>query len=336
MSSFTAILATQVDGKFTAELEQLERSALPAGEVLIRVQYSSLNYKDGAVLKGMPGFIRKWPMVPGIDLSGVVEESSSPQYKHGDEVVVTGWGLSETQWGGYSELCRLDAKYLVPLPKGLTLKQAMGIGTAGFTAMQCVMALERHGLREIVKNEKTSEVLVTGAGGGVGSIAIAVLAKLGYRVTASTGRVKELGDYLRDLGAKDVIDRALLSAPAKGPLNSERWAGCADTVGGDVLAGVLRATAINGSVAACGIAGGGALATHVAPFILRGVNLLGINSVHVPYAERLEIWRRLAQDLPLNLLDDEMITEVPLESVFDLAEKILAGQVRGRTVVRVA
>ena len=334
MSTFKAILATQVNGKFEIAIDDLEREALPAGEVLIRVAYSSLNYKDGAVVKGLPGFIRKWPMVPGIDLSGVVEESSSASYKHGDQVVVTGWGLSETQWGGYSELCRLDAKYLVPLAKGLTLKQAMGIGTAGFTAMQCVLALEKHGLKERVTNEKTCEVLVTGAGGGVGSIAVAVLAKLGYKVTASTGRADEIGDYLHGLGAKQIIDRTALSVPGKGPLTSERWAGCVDTVGGEVLAGVLRATAINGSVAACGLAGGGALATHVAPFILRGVNLLGINSVHVPFSERLEIWRRLSEDLPMPLLED-MMTEEPLEAVFDLADKILAGQVRGRTVIKI-
>ena len=327
MPTFKAILATQADNKFQISLTQLERSALPPGEVLIRVKYSCLNYKDGAVVKGWPGFIRKWPMVPGIDLAGVVEESASSEFKTGDAVVVTGFGLSETLWGGYSELACLDAKYIVPLPKGLTPKQAMAIGTAGFTAMQCVMALERH------RTEKTKPVLVTGAGGGVGSVAIAILGHLGYKVAASTGRA-ELHDYLRSLGAAEIVDRAEISAPTKGPVVSERWAGVVDTVGGETLAGALKAVAINGSVAACGIAGGGAFTTHVAPFILRGVNLLGINSVYVPMAERHEIWRRLASDLPLNLLD-AMTTEQPLENVFTLAEQILAGRIKGRTVISI-
>ena len=327
MSTFKAVLATQVDHKFQISLQQLERAALPPGEVLIRVQYSGLNYKDGAVVKGWPGFIRKWPMVPGIDLAGVVEESASDQFKPGDQVVVTGFGLSETMWGGYAELARLDAKYLVPLPQGLTPKQAMAIGTAGFTAMQCVMALETH------KTEKTRPVLVTGAGGGVGGVAIAILGHLGYQVAASTGRA-ELHDYLRSLGASEIVDRAAISAPTKGPLVSERWAGVVDTVGGETLAGALKAVAINGSVAACGLAGGGAFSTHVAPFILRGVKLLGINSVYVPLAERYGIWRRLAADLPLNLLD-AMTTVEPLENVFALADQILAGQVRGRTVISI-
>lgn len=334
MAPFRAILATQPDGKFHISLTELRPSDLPSGEVLIKVLYSSLNYKDGAVLKGWPGFIRKFPMVPGIDLSGVVAESSSPLFKAGDEVLCTGWGLSETQWGGYSEYARLDAKYLVPLPNGLTLRQSMGIGTAGFTAMQCVMALERHGLAQISRNEKARQVLVTGAGGGVGSIAIALLSKLGYAVAASTGRAAELEPYLRSLGAVEIIDRLALAAPSKGPLQSERWAGVVDSVGGETLAGALRAVAVNGSVAACGIAGGGALATHVAPFILRGVNLLGINSVLVPYEERLEIWRRLAQDLPKPMLES-IIQEAALDDVFSLADQILSGQVKGRLVIRV-
>jgi acrylyl-CoA reductase (NADPH) len=329
MSTFKALLATQEDGKLHVSFQQLDRDQLPPGEVLIRVAYSGLNYKDGLAVLGRPGVMRKFPMVPGIDLAGVVEESSSPEFKPGDQVVMTGGGLSETVWGGYSELARLDATYLIPLPQGLTLKQAMGIGTAGFTAMQCVLALEKQG---VVPGGR--DVVVTGATGGVGSVAVAVLAKLGYRVAASTGRGAELGDYLRSLGAAEILDRATLSAPAKGLLASERWGGAVDTVGGDTLAGVLRAVVSNGSVAACGLAGGLALNTTVAPFILRGVNLLGINSVFVPKAERVEIWQRLSRDLPLPLLDS-MIQEEPLDKIFELSEQILAGHIHGRTVIRI-
>jgi len=237
-------------------------------------------------------------MIPGVDLAGVVEESSSPDWKPGDEVVVTGFGLSETAWGGYAELARVSADWLVGLPKGLTLKQSMAVGTAGFTAMQCVVALERHGLVA----SSGGEVLVTGAAGGVGSIAIAILAKLGYRVAASTGR-PEFGDYLRSLGASEIIDRTTLNTPGKRPLESERWGGAVDSVGGETLAAIVRGLVANGSVAACGVAGGAALNTTVYPFILRGVNLLGINSVYVSRPDRLLIWERLSRDLPLPLLD---------------------------------
>lgn len=328
MSPFTALLATQVDGKFHASFERLDRSALPSGEVLVRVLYSDLNYKDGLAVTGRPGVIRKFPMILGIDLAGVVEESTSPDWKPGDPVVVTGCGLSETMWGGYSELARLDAKHLVKLPPGLTLKRSMAIGTAGFTAMQCVLALERHGLQP-----GSGDVLVTGAGGGVGSIAVAILAKLGYKVAASTGRA-ELHDYLRSLGAAEILDRAVLAAPSKRPLESERWAGAVDTVGGDTLAAIVRALVPNGSVAACGLAGGSALTTTVMPFILRGVNLLGVNSVYVSRADRLLIWDRLSRELPLPLLDS-MTEEAPLAAVFELGEKILAGHIRGRIVLRI-
>jgi acrylyl-CoA reductase (NADPH) len=334
MSTFKALLATQEDGKSddgktTVAFREIDLSSLPPGEVLIRVQYSSLNYKDGLAVTGRPGVIRKYPMVPGVDLAGVVQESSSPMWKVGDAVVVTGSGLSETIWGGYSEFAKIDARHLVKLPENMTARQAMGIGTAGFTAMQCAKALERHGVKP-----DSGEVVVTGAAGGVGSVAVAILAKLGYRVVASTGRA-ELADYLRALGATEIIDRSVLSAPSKRPLDSERWAGGIDTVGGDTLAGVIRGLKMGASAAACGVAGGGALNTTVFPFILRGVNLLGINSVTVAREERLEIWRRLALDLPLPLLDS-MIEEEPLDRIFDLGEKILAGQVRGRTVIRVA
>lgn len=328
MTSFNALLVNQLDGKFAASIQQLNSDALPPGEVLIRVAYSSLNYKDGLAVTGKPGVIRKYPMVPGVDLAGTVEESASANFKPGDKVVVTGCGTSETLWGGYSQYARLDAEYLVPLPATFSLKQAMGIGTAGFTAMQSVMALEDHGVKSPGR-----EVVVTGAAGGVGSVAIAILAKLGYKAVASSGRA-ELHDYLRGLGASDIIDRNVLSAPSKRPLDSERWAGAIDNVGGDTLAGLLRSVVIGGSVASCGLAGGAALNTTVFPFILRGVNLLGIDSVRVPNQRRREIWARLARDLPLSLLDG-IIEVKPLTDIFDLGEQILAGKVRGRTVIDV-
>ena len=328
MTSFNALLVNQLDGKFAASIQQLNSDALPPGEVLIRVAYSSLNYKDGLAVTGKPGVIRKYPMVPGVDLAGTVEESASANFKPGDKVVVTGCGTSETLWGGYSQYARLDAEYLLPLPATFSLKQAMGIGTAGFTAMQSVMALEDHGVKSPGR-----EVVVTGAAGGVGSVAIAILAKLGYKAVASSGRA-ELHDYLRGLGASDIIDRNVLSAPSKRPLDSERWAGAIDNVGGDTLAGLLRSVVIGGSVASCGLAGGAALNTTVFPFILRGVNLLGIDSVRVPNQRRREIWARLARDLPLSLLDG-IIEVKPLTDIFDLGEQILAGKVRGRTVIDV-
>lgn len=328
MSTFKALVVNQEDGRFSAAIKEVSRDSLPAGEVLVRVAYSSLNYKDGLAVTGKPGVIRKFPMVPGVDFAGVVEESSVAEFKLGDEVIVTGCGTAETMWGGYAQLARLDPQFLVPLPKGMTLVQAMGIGTAGFTAMQAVMELERHGLKPGGR-----EVLVTGAAGGVGSVAIAILAKLGYKVVGSSGR-PELHDYLKRLGAAEILDRAAVAAPSKRPLDSERWAAAIDSVGGDTLAGVLRSVATGGSVAACGLAGGPTLNTSVFPFILRGVNLLGIDSVRVPNARRREIWSRLASDLPLSLLDG-MIQVEALEEVFNLGEKILAGQVRGRVVIDV-
>ena len=328
MQPFKALLVTQDDGKFAASIQQLQPDALPQGEVLIRVAYSSLNYKDGLAVTGKPGVIRKYPMVPGVDLAGTVEESSSPDFKKGEEVVVTGCGTSEVLWGGYSQYARLDAQYLVPVPSRFNLKQAMGIGTAGFTAMQSIMALEDHGLKPGGR-----EVLVTGAGGGVGSVAIAILAKLGYKAVASSGRA-ELHDYFRALGASEIADRNTIAAPSKRPLDSERWAGAIDNVGGDTLAGVLRSVALGGSVASCGLAGGATLNTTVFPFILRGVNLLGIDSARVLNAQRRQIWARLAQDLPTNLLDS-MIQVKPLAEVFQLGEQILAGKIRGRTVIDV-
>lgn len=330
MSTFRAVFAQQIEGKPKISIQQIDRASLPPGDVLVRVRYSDLNYKDGLAVTGRPGVIRKYPMIPGIDLAGVVEDSSAPDWKAGDEVVLTGCGLSETAWGGYAELARVNANCLVGLPQGLTLKQSMAIGTAGFTAMQCVVALERHGLVAGSNNE----VLVTGAAGGVGSIAVAILAKLGYRVVASTGRA-ELGDYLRSLGASEIVNRTTFNAPTKRPLESERWAGAVDTVGGETLAAIVRSLVVNGSVAACGVAGGAALSTTVYPFILRGVNLLGINSVYVSRSDRLLMWQRLSRDLPVPLLDS-MTQEAPLEAVFELGEKIIAGAIRGRTVIRVS
>jgi acrylyl-CoA reductase (NADPH) len=328
VETFKGLLATQDNGKFEVSLRQLDRSALPPGEVLVRVAYSSLNYKDGLAVTGKPGVIRTFPMVPGIDLAGTVEESASSTFHRGEAVAVTGCGTSETFWGGYAQLARLNAEYIVPIPKGWSTKQAMAAGTAAFTAMQCVMALEDHGLQPGGR-----EVVVTGAAGGVGSAGIAILARLGYKVAASTGRA-QLSDYLHKLGATEIIDRSILSASSKRPLESERWAGAVDNVGGDTLAGLLRTMAIGASIASCGVAGGGAFTSTVYPFILRGVNILGIDSLRLPNARRRQIWNRLARDLSLELLD-EMMQVVPLGEVVALGEKVLAGQVRGRVVVDV-
>src|SRR5581483_4850912 len=322
MSKFKALIADQKDGQFTASIQEIDQSALAAGEVLVKVAYSSLNYKDGLAVTGKPGVIRKFPMVPGVDFAGTVAESASSSFKAGDEVIVTGCGTSETMWGGYAQYARLDAEFIVPLPNGMSLKQSMGIGTAGFTAMQSVVAMEAHGLAS------DGEVLVTGAAGGVGSVAVAILSKRGYKVAASTGGA-ELSGYLKSLGAAEVLDRAAVAAPSKKPLEGARWAGAIDSVGGDTLAGLLRSMAIGGVVASCGLAGGPAFSTTVFPFILRGVSLLGIDSVRVPNAKRREIWDRLRRDLDLGLLDS-MIEVAPLGRVFELGEAILKGQTRGR------
>jgi acrylyl-CoA reductase (NADPH) len=328
VSTFRALVATEEAGKTTVQIQQVSRDTLPPGEVLVRIWYSSLNYKDGLAVTGRPGVIRKFPMVPGIDFAGTVEESASPDYKRGDPVVLTGAGAGETAWGGYSQWARWNAEFLVPLPKGMTLVQSMAVGTAGFTAMQCVDALERHGLKPGGR-----DVLVTGAGGGVGSVAVAVLGKLGYRVAASTGR-PELGDYLRSLGATDIIDRESLIVVSKRGLERERWDGAVDSVAGSTLAGILPWMANNSSVALCGMAGGAEAATAVWPFILRGVNLLGINSVRVTREERLRIWDRLSRDLPIALLDS--LTQVaPLARIVELGGEIIKGKIRGRVVIDV-
>jgi acrylyl-CoA reductase (NADPH) len=322
---FRAILATEEDGKAVARMTEITVGDLPAEGVLIDVAYSGLNYKDGLALNGNLGKVmRTLPMVPGIDLSGTVRESSDPRFAQGDEVIVTGWGLSETEWGGYSQQARVKADFLVKLPSGLDLKRAMAIGTAGFTAMLCVMALEDHGVA------KDKPVLVTGAAGGVGSVATAVLAANGYQVAASTGRAETHG-YLKDLGAAEILDRAEL-AEAGRPIDKERWSGVVDTVGSQTLATAIAQTARHGSVAACGLAGGNDLPTTVLPFILRGVNLLGIDSVYCPAERRGRAWTRLAAELPQDKLD-AMTDVIPFDALVARSKLILKGQVRGRTVV---
>jgi acrylyl-CoA reductase (NADPH) len=325
--TFRALIAEGARRDYRTELRDLPGDQLPAGDVLVEVAYSSLNYKDGLAVTGRGDVLRTFPMVCGIDLAGHVLESASPDLKSGEKVIAVGQGLGETIWGGYSQRARVPASALLPLPAGLSLEQSMAIGTAGFTAMLCLMALEHQG---VVPGARP--VLVTGAGGGVGSVAVALLAARGYTVAASTGRA-EVHDYLRGLGATTVIDRATLAA--KPPLLApETWAGAVDSVGGQTLASVLAATAAYGAVAACGLAGGIEIPTTVVPFILRNVSLLGINSVHAPMPVRLQAWERLARQLPLSLL--RTITTVePLSNIEALSDRILAGQIRGRVVVDV-
>jgi acrylyl-CoA reductase (NADPH) len=326
--AFQALVLHEDAGKVAARIEPVEDTALPAGDVLVAVEYSTLNYKDGMILAGIGRLVRAYPHVPGVDFAGTVERSDSADYKPGDKVVLTGWRVGEVQWGGYAQKARVKASQLVKLPEGLTTKRAMAIGTAGFTSMLAVRALEQHGLAP-----GDGEVLVTGAAGGVGSVAIALLAKLGHTVAASTGRAT-LHDYLKDLGVTTIVERASLAAEPKRPLDSERWAGAIDAVGGTTLATVLTQLKYRASVAACGLAGGNALPTTVIPFLLRGVNLLGIDSVMCPVEPRREAWSRLARDLPMDKLD--ALTEtVPLAALPELAGRILKGDVRGRIVVDV-
>lgn len=322
--TFRAIMARRTEAGQTVALETLTEADLPAADVTLDVEYSSLNYKDGLALKGLGRILRTFPMVPGIDLAGTVRASANPAFAPGDKVVLTGWGVGEHWSGGFSERARVKGEWLVKLPPSLTARDAMIIGTAGFTAMLCVEALERHGLPSGAK------VLVTGAAGGVGSVAVRLLSRLGYEVSALTGRPVE-ADYLKALGAAEIIERAAYATPGK-PLQSETWAGAVDTVGGAVLANVLATTAYNGAVAACGLAGGSDLPTTVFPFILRNVALLGVDSVAYPTARRAISWARLA-DL-LTPEDFARIThEVRLEDVIGLADPILKGEVRGRTLI---
>ena len=325
MAGFRALVLHEEGGKVTPRIETVDETRLPPGEVTVRIEYSTLNYKDGMILRGIGRLVRSYPHVPGIDFAGVVEASDSPAFRPGDAVVSTGWRVGELVWGGYAERARGRADQLVKLPPGLSTRQAMAIGTAGFTAMLAVMALERHGLA------RDGEVLVTGAAGGVGSTAVALLAALGHRVVASTGR-SELRDYLTGLGAAGLLDRAALAAKPSRPLDSERWAGAVDADGGTTLATLLTQLRYKASVAACGLAGGSDLPASVIPFLLRGVNLLGIDSVMCPMPERAAAWQRLARDLPRAALD-AMTETVALADLPALAPRILNGEIRGRTVV---
>ena len=333
MAEFCALVLHEEGGKVVPRLESLDEARLPPGEVTVAVEYSTLNYKDGMILEGQGRLVRAYPHVPGVDFAGTVLASDSPEFRPGDPVILTGWRVGEVQWGGYAERARVKAEYLVRRPDGLSARQAMAIGTAGFTAMLAVIALEKHGLRPDA-GPGANEVLVTGAAGGVGSVAVSLLAALGYRVVASTGR-PELRDYLTGLGAADLIERAALAAKPARPLDRERWAGAVDAVGGATLATVLTQLNYRASVASCGLAGGSDLPASVIPFLLRGVNLLGIDSVMCPRDERVAAWNRLARDLPLDKL--EAVTQtVPLAEVPALAPRILKGEVRGRIVIDLA
>jgi acrylyl-CoA reductase (NADPH) len=323
---FKALVIDNNGGTVTAAIQRLDDASLPSGSVTVAVEYSSLNYKDGLVVTGAGGLVKRYPHVPGIDFAGRVLTSRHPRYEPGAAVVLTGWRVGETQWGGLAQKASVDGDSLVPLPAGLTTRQSMAVGTAGFTAMLAVATLEAHAL-----NPAAGEVLVTGAAGGVGSVAVAILAQRGYQVVASTGR----GDahaYLRSLGAALVIDRSLFADTAKRPLEPERWAACIDSVGGNTLARVLAQTKYGGSVAAVGLAGGSKLEHTVIPFLLRGVNLLGIDSVMCPGPRRLDTWQRIVADLPLDKLEG-MCVDATLEDVPRLAAEILQGKVRGRVVV---
>jgi len=325
MTTFRALVLHEEGGKVIPRLEDVDETRLSPGEVTVAVEDSTLNYKDGMILNGIGRLVRAYPHVPGIDFAGTVERSDSPRFKPGDKVVLTGWRVGEVQWGGFAEKARVKADHLVHLPNGLTTRQAMAIGTAGFTAMLAVIALERHGLAS------GGEVLVTGAAGGVGGVAIALLSRLGHKPVASTGRA-ELKGYLEALGAAEIIDRAAFSTAPARPLDRERWDGAIDAVGSATLATILTQLKYRASVAACGLAGGSDLPTTVIPFLLRGVNLLGIDSVMCPEEPRVEAWQRLARDLPLDRLEG-MIDEIPLSQIAGLAPRILGGQIRGRTVV---
>jgi acrylyl-CoA reductase (NADPH) len=324
---FKAIVISKTGDRQQCDVREVDESELMAGDVTLKVDYSTINYKDGLAISGKAPVVRKFPMVPGIDGAGMVTVSSHAQLKAGDKVVLNGWGVGETHWGCLAQTARLNGDWLIKLPAQFNTRQAMAIGTAGYTAMLCVLALERHGV-----TPDKGDVLVTGAAGGVGSVAIAILSKLGYRVVASTGRASE-SDYLKSLGASEIIERATLAAPGK-PLVKERWAGAVDTVGSHTLANVCAAMRYRGAVAACGLAGGMDFPSSVAPFILRGVTLAGIDSVMAPRDVRGEAWQRLARDLDAAKLD-AMTHEIALDGAAAAAADIVAGKVRGRLVVNV-
>ena len=327
MAKFKAIRIDKADKGTTASLTQFDEADLMDGDVTIRVEWSTLNYKDGLALTGKAPVVRRFPMIPGIDLAGTVEQSSHPQWAPGDRVICNGWGMGETHLGAYAEKARVKGDWLVGMPEGMSARDAMAIGTAGYTAMLAILALEQHGIAPA-----SGPIAVTGAAGGVGSVAIAVLSKLGYHVIASTGRASEAG-YLKKLGAAEVIDRSELAGPAK-PLAKERWAGGIDSVGSTTLANLLSMTKYRGAIAACGLAGGMDLPGSVAPFILRGVCLLGIDSVMCPIELRRIAWGRLASDLDPGKLA-EITQEINLDQVIEAGARILAGQVRGRIVVKI-
>jgi acrylyl-CoA reductase (NADPH) len=325
---FKGILITKDDGVYQAQLQDIDDAVLPEADTTVQVEWSTLNYKDGLALTGKSPVVRRFPMVPGIDFAGTVTETSNTAWKVGDRVVLNGWGVGETHCGGLAEKARVKGEWLVPLPASFSARQAMAIGTAGYTAMLCVLALEKHGIKPA-----DGEVLVTGANGGVGSVAIALLAKLGYQVAASTGRPGE-AEHLQSLGASTIIDRSELSAPGK-PIGKERWAGVIDTVGSHTLANACATTKYRGAVAACGLAGGMDFPATVAPFILRGVTLYGIDSVMAPLAIRQEAWERLGRDLEIAKLD-AITREIPLSEAVAVGAELLEGKVRGRVVVDVS
>jgi len=327
---FNCLLLESEDGKrVTHSFQAMDNGSLPEGDVTVAIKYSTLNYKDGMIINGLGRMVREYPHVPGIDFCGVVEGSSSPDYKAGDEVILTGWGVGENHWGGFAQRARVKSDWLVPLPTGLSLRQSMAIGTAGLTAMLAIMVMEDNGLT----NDVEKDILVTGAAGGVGSVAVSILANLGYNVAAGTGRV-ETHEYLQDLGAKTLISRETLEEAPKGPLSRETWAGIIDNVGGIILGNALPSLAYWGTAASVGNAGGIDFSSNVLPFLLRGINLCGINSSHIDKARRILAWDRLATDLPLGKLDS-MTEEASLSRLPDLAGQILQGQIRGRTVINV-
>ncbi|MFK7874656.1 MAG: acryloyl-CoA reductase [Paracoccaceae bacterium] len=325
--TFNALIVNKNDeGKTSAEVQEITTDQLPAGDVTVAVEYSTVNYKDGLCIGPGGGLVRNYPHVPGIDFAGTVEASEDDRYAPGDKVVLTGWRVGEAHWGGYAQKARVKADWLVPLPDGLSTHQAMAVGTAGFTSMLAVMALEDHGI-------KPGPVLVTGAAGGVGSVAVALLAALGHEVAAVTGR-PETAEYLKSLGASQIVPRTDINETTKRPLEAETWGGCVDAVGGDMLARVLGQMSYGASVAAVGLAGGANLPATVIPFLLRGVNLLGIDSVMQPYDNRLRAWARIAKDLPIEKLD-AMVQPATLSDLPGLGRDILKGQVKGRVVVDV-
>ncbi len=324
---FKGILINKVDADYQVELTEVDDSILPEGDVIVDIQYSSLNYKDALAITGRSPVVRRFPMIPGIDFVGTVADSSHTEFEVGMAVVLNGWGVGEVHMGGLAQKAKVKGDWLVPLPSAFDAKQAMAIGTAGYTAMLCVLALEKHG---VTPNQ--GDILVTGAAGGVGSVAVAILSKLGYRVVALTGRPEE-SDYVINLGAAEIIDRSELSGPGK-PLGKERWAGVVDVVGSHVLANACASTKYGGVVTACGLAGGMDFPATVAPFILRGVSLIGVDSVMCPKEKRLEAWERLGQDLDLSKLGS-IAHEITLSEAINTAQALLDGKVRGRVIVDV-